>query len=246
MNEYSAISPIMNDQWSGKTLFSCVRIGPASCSRSSTHLAGLALRRARLVVACAAGVAVVVMDAPRSRGRSARGSRCGRRSTAGRHRRSRRPIGSFGRLRVAGPNTGLASCEHLELRLVARAEQARGLLLVQRGRAAGVRADLGEGDVLRVVRRPAEAGLALAGLDRLAGRSRMMQRRRRRRGQAVEAVSSSSRTPGNTVAIAAGLQIVRARPGASRRRRSAPGRRSSGTSSCSARTACGRAGCPAS
>ena len=29
MNEYSAASPSMNDQWLGKTLFSAVRIGRA-------------------------------------------------------------------------------------------------------------------------------------------------------------------------------------------------------------------------
>src|SRR6266542_1580985 len=39
MNEYSAISPSMNDQWSGKTLFSARRSGLAPVSRSSAQLA---------------------------------------------------------------------------------------------------------------------------------------------------------------------------------------------------------------
>ena len=30
MNEYSAASPSMNDQWLGKTLFSCVRMRPGT------------------------------------------------------------------------------------------------------------------------------------------------------------------------------------------------------------------------
>ncbi len=35
MNEYSAASPSMNDQWLGKTLFSCVRSGRAAWYRRS-------------------------------------------------------------------------------------------------------------------------------------------------------------------------------------------------------------------
>src|SRR4051794_6953502 len=44
----------------------------------------------------------------------------------------------------------LRALGHVELRLVAGAEDAAGLLLVQRHRAAGVRADLGEGEVVAV------------------------------------------------------------------------------------------------
>ena len=40
-NEYIAISPIMNDQWSGKTLFSPRRTGPAMVNRESTQSATL-------------------------------------------------------------------------------------------------------------------------------------------------------------------------------------------------------------
>ena len=81
-------------------------------------------------------------------------------------------MGSCGSGRVAGPKTGLAPSVTSELRLVAGAEDPAGLLLVQRDRAAGVRADLGVGDVVAV----AEAGLARAGLvsrPPAPGRSRM-------------------------------------------------------------------------
>src|SRR6516165_3787030 len=75
--------------------------------------------------------------------------------------------------------------EYFELRLVARAEQTRRLLLVQRCGAARVRADLGEGDVLRVVRRPTVVRLTLARLDDLAGTKTDEQGGRRCRLHAV-------------------------------------------------------------
>src|SRR3954447_20789717 len=171
----------MNDQWSGKTLFSCLRIGPASARRSSNHLPSLpcgvrgpSLRRG--------GAAVVVIGYPQRRVLSWL-------SKYGRASRTFPEAGADGLLVVrardevqpavlpslhvdrqfrqaAGRRAEhrLGVLQHLELRLVARAEQAAGLLLVERGRAAGVRADLGE----RHEDLPLEAGLALAGLDRLA------------------------------------------------------------------------------
>ena len=73
-------------------------------------------------------------------------------------------IGNCGSARAAGPKIGLHHCSDVELRLVAGAEDAVGLLLVQRGRAAEVGADLRVGEVVAVV----EALLALA-LDHLLG-----------------------------------------------------------------------------
>src|SRR4051795_11929396 len=178
MNEYSAISPIMNDQWSGKTLFNCLRMGPEIARRSSNHLPSLPCG-VRGPLPRRVG-AVVVISYPQRRERSRR-CRGGRRSwplpeagadgllevragdevqaavRAGLHvdRQFRQAAGRRAehRLRVL---------QHLELRLVARAHQAPGLLLPERGRAAGVRADLGEREVLRVLPRPAEVGLTLA------------------------------------------------------------------------------------
>ena len=127
-----AISPIMNDQWSGNTLFSAVRAKRATPSRLSSP-------RTRLLD-----------DHQRSRFQKPgptgwSKSLCGPQEPVA----SRPCSGSWGSERVAGPNTGVAPLRDLERRLVARAEQALDRLLVQADRAAGVRADLRVGDVAR-------------------------------------------------------------------------------------------------
>ena len=101
---------------------------------------------------------------PRSWARPAPGSR---RWTPSIPRR-RRSSGSWGRGRAAGPKITCAVLGHVERRLVARAEQVVGLLLVQADRAADVGADLGVGD--DAVVRPA---LAASGSVISSGSSRM-------------------------------------------------------------------------
>src|SRR6266550_8327805 len=145
----------MNDQWSGKTLFSCRRRPPARPSRSSAQSP-----------ARSSGAAVSLMSAPRcaptrhealshSAGRFARCARSwalpearpdGLAIVALRHevsvlidrdrQRGQRPGG--------GTEDRLSVLGDVELGLVAGAQDASGLLLVQRDRAPGVRADLGE------------------------------------------------------------------------------------------------------
>ena len=140
MNEYSAISPSRNDQWSGKTLLS----SPAQRAWRPGTGRRAARRSPRAVGPGRAGASARahdcscsdVMAAPSRPARPAPGS-----PTAPRRSRPRAPAAAWaacgGR---AEDRPGLVGDE--ELRLVARAEQAVGLLLVEAGRAAGVGADL--------------------------------------------------------------------------------------------------------
>src|SRR6266511_3127212 len=129
MNEYSAISPSMNDQWSGKTLFSARRSGLAPVSRSSAQLA------ARPVLVAL----VIVRTLPEGRADGLAEIALGYKVPFLVHVDVEQREGTR-----RGPEDRLGVPRHVELRLVARAQDVVGLVLVQRDRAADVRADLRE------------------------------------------------------------------------------------------------------
>ena len=149
-SDHSAISPSMNDQWSGNTLRRFFRISVARPSRSSAQpatapalLGFLAVAAsARLVSAILLVSTDMVSHAPRNSARRARRSRAGPPGSP------RRPpsCASWGSGRAAGPNSTLPGVGQVEGRLVAGAEQVVGRPLVQRDRAADVGADLGVAD----------------------------------------------------------------------------------------------------
>src|SRR3712207_2710557 len=115
----------MNDQWSGNTLLSAWRVNEAERSRSSIHRETL-LSTGPAPVARADRFLVIAL---------------------GDHEPF--PVDTDRQLREGaggGPERRLGALPHGERRLVTGAEQLLGLRLVEADRAAGVGADLGEGD----------------------------------------------------------------------------------------------------
>src|SRR5438094_68842 len=135
MKLYSAISPSMNDQWSGKTLFSDRRAKLAAPSRSSNQL------NSRRITASPPSL---LSRRPVPEARSHR-----LREVAGGSEESR-AVRVDVQLRQ-GPGRGaehhLGAVQHVEGRLMARALQLVEGREVQAHRAASVRADLRVADV---------------------------------------------------------------------------------------------------
>src|SRR3954451_20755812 len=136
MSEYIAISPSRNDQWSGKTLFMLLRRKVAEPNRSSTV-------RRPFLVAASAGLLMRSTTLPEARAHR----------HVVRHLRDEVAVGVDVELHLRQPAGGRTEDDvrvvgHVERRLVARAQQVGGLLLVEADRAARVRADLRVGDVV--------------------------------------------------------------------------------------------------
>ena len=149
MKLYSAISPSMNDQWSGKTLRMMVFAGLAMPIRSSAQ-------SATPPATLAAGLGVLVRRAhPRSQKLGPTGSSKSRCAT--RYPSASTVIAQLRQRSVGRAEDHLAVVGHVERRLVAGAEQVVRLLLVQADRAADVGADLGVGHdaLVAPVRAPA-------------------------------------------------------------------------------------------
>src|SRR5438128_1310552 len=115
----------MNDQWSGKTLWSACRVNDAAERRSSTQ------REMRLST----------VSAPEA-GPHRLGEVVQRHDEA----LTVHPDGQLGQVAGSGPEARLGPLADVERRLVAGAEQLLRLGLVEPDGAAGVGADLGEGD----------------------------------------------------------------------------------------------------
>src|SRR5947209_2771140 len=131
ISEYIAISPSRNDQWSGKTLFMLLRRKVAEPNRSST------VRRVFLVAA-SAWLLMRSTTLPEARAH--------RRCVGLLHHEVSLRVNVELHLRQparGGTEDDVGVIRHVEGRLVARAEQVVGLLLVKADRAAGVGADLG-------------------------------------------------------------------------------------------------------
>src|SRR3954447_7830622 len=173
---HSAISPSMNDQWSGKTLRRFFLARVASPRRSSAHSAtaptGLGFEAVAAVLFVVATLLVsMLMSGSLARAllgvalpvaRSDRFLEVALRHEVALVVHHQRQLGERP---AGGPEDVLRRVGQVERRLVARAEQVVGLLLVQRDRAADVGADLGvaedpvDGPVL-----PARGGVVLVGV----------------------------------------------------------------------------------
>ncbi len=147
MNEYRAISPSRNDQWSGKTFRSryADALGPGEP-----------------VVQPAADALEPALDA-HDRSQKLGPTASWKSLCATRNPCASVVIGSCGSGRVGRPEQDLGAARRVERGLVARAQDVVRGLLVQGGRAAHVRADLGVGDD---VVRPSSSSPSAAGAGR--------------------------------------------------------------------------------
>ena len=146
---YSATSPSMNDQWSGKTLRRLLRRNDVASRRSSTH------------VAISSGRIRIIGPSQKLGPTGAVKSPVARRPPS-----SSISIGSWGSGRGARAVDRLGAVEHVERGLVARAAQLVGLGQVEAQRAPGVGADLRVHDeAVGRAGEPVGRELQLAGFD---------------------------------------------------------------------------------